>query len=137
MQRNFFLKAALILAMTSGLLSAKDPPVVRVHPGAQDWKLMKWVRPVYPRLAREYRIEGTVCFSAVIGVDGRVEKLQLVSGHPLLVQAATNAVRQWVYRETTVGGERAVVITTISVNFRLPEPNHKRVEQPAPDTRKT
>jgi len=135
-QTSFFPRAALILAMTCGLLPAKDPPVVRVSPGVQDWKLMKWVRPAYPRLAREYRIEGTVRFSAVIGADGRVERLQLVSGHPLLTEAAAKAVRQWVYRETIVGSERAMVITVILVTFRLPAVERDCGERRDPETRR-
>ncbi len=58
-------------------------------------------------------------FNAVIGKDGHIQNLQLVSGHPLLVAAATQAVEQWVYKPTLLNGEAVDVITTIDVNFTL------------------
>jgi protein TonB len=77
------------------------------------------VKPPYPPLARQARIQGTVKFNAVIGKDGRIQNLTLVSGHPLLVAAAQQAVQQWVYRPTLLNGEPVDVITTIDVNFTL------------------
>jgi len=74
---------------------------------------------VYPPLARQARIQGTVRFSAIIGKDGTIQNLQLVSGHPLLVQSATDAVKQWVYQPTQLNGEPVEVITQIDVNFTL------------------
>jgi protein TonB len=60
-----------------------------------------------------------VKFNAVIGKDGKIQNLTLVSGHPLLVAAAQQAVQQWVYRPTLLNGEPVDVITTIDVNFTL------------------
>jgi TonB family protein len=78
-------------------------------------------KPVYPALAKQARIQGVVKLSAVIGVNGAVQNLEVVSGHPLLVPAALEAVRQWVYQPTLVNGEAVEVITQIDVNFTLSE----------------
>jgi TonB family protein len=80
------------------------------------------VPPVYPPLARQARIAGDVMFRAQIGRDGTVQKLDLVYGHPLLVQAATDAARQWRYKPSP-----SVVETTITIRFILlkgPENEH-------------
>jgi protein TonB len=77
------------------------------------------VTPVYPPLARQARIQGTVRFTAVIGKDGTIQNLKLVSGHPLLVPAAGEAVKQWVYKPTLLAGEPVEVLTEIDVNFTL------------------
>jgi len=81
--------------------------------------LVRQPKPVYPPLAKQARISGTVKFTAVIGKDGSIQNLQLVSGHPLLVQSAQDAVKQWVYQPTTLNGEAVEVITQIDVNFTL------------------
>ena len=81
--------------------------------------LITQVRPVYPPLAKQARISGTVELSAIIGKDGRVQDLKVVRGHPLLVQAALDAVKNWVYRPTLLNGEPVEVSTTIDVNFTL------------------
>ena len=79
------------------------------------------VTPLYPPMAKQARIQGTVRFNALIGRDGTVQNLQLVTGHPLLVAASQEAVRQWVYRPTLLNGEPAEVATVIDVNFTLSE----------------
>lgn len=104
--------------------SKHDPqpePVVRIRQGGdvQDALLIHRVMPVYPPLARAARIQGAVIFTAIIGRDGVIGNLQFVSGHPLLVQAATDAVRQWRYRPTQLNGAPVEVITNIQVNFTL------------------
>ena len=73
----------------------------------------------YPPLAKQARIQGTVRFNAVIGKDGTIQNLTLVSGHPLLVPSATEAVHQWVYQPTLLNGEPVEVVTQIDVNFTL------------------
>ena len=59
-------------------------------------------------------------FNAIIAKDGTMANLTVLSGHPMLIQAALEAVRQWLYKPTLVNGEPAEVITTIEVNFTLP-----------------
>ena len=85
--------------------------------------LIRKVTPIYPQLARQARIAGTVKLNAKISKDGRIENLTLISGHPLLVQAAEDAVRQWVYKPTQLNGEPMEVVTTIDVNFTLSDTN--------------
>lgn len=77
------------------------------------------VEPIYPPLARQARIQGTVRFTVRIAKDGRVNDIQLVSGHPLLVKAALNAVKQYVYEPVLVNGEPRDAITQVDINFVL------------------
>lgn len=81
--------------------------------------LVHRVQPEYPPLARAARIQGAVVLQAVIAKDGTVEKLRLLSGHPMLAQAAIDAVRQWRYRPYLLNGEPVEVDTQITVNFVL------------------
>lgn len=92
---------------------------IRVGGQVQAANLIHKVTPVYPPLAKQARVSGVVRFTAVIGKDGAIQNLQLVSGHPLLVPAATEAVKQWMYRPTLLNGEPVEVITQIDVNFTL------------------
>lgn len=77
------------------------------------------VQPVYPPIAKTAHIEGTVELSAVIGTDGRVRDLSVVSGHPLLRNAAIDAVRQWIYKPPVLNGESVEIVAPIAVIFRL------------------
>jgi len=75
----------------------------------------------YPELARLTRTQGDVEFEAIIGKDGSIEQLKVVRGHPLLVKAAFDAVRQWRYQPTLLNGEPVEVLTDITVSFKLGE----------------
>ncbi len=77
------------------------------------------VEPIYPLIARQARVEGTVQLRAIIARDGSVEHLEVLSGHPLLVHAASEAVRQWRFRPTLLNGEAVEVDTYITVVFHL------------------
>ena len=92
---------------------------LRVGGNVQAANLIKKPTPTYPALAKSARIQGTVRFTAIIGKDGTIQNLTLVSGHPMLVQSATDAVKQWVYKPTLLNGEPVEVITQIDVNFTL------------------
>jgi protein TonB len=81
--------------------------------------LIRQPRPVYPPLAKAARVQGTVKFEATIGKDGTIQNLKVISGPPLLIQAATAAVAQWQYKPTLLNGEPVEVLTTIDVNFTL------------------
>jgi protein TonB len=81
--------------------------------------LIHKVQPVYPPLAKSTRVQGTVEFTATISKDGVIENLRLVRGHPLLVNAASDAILQWRYRPTILNGVPVEVITDIIVNFTL------------------
>ena len=82
-------------------------------------RLIHMVQPVYPPIAKTAHIEGTVELSAVIGTDGRVRDLSVVSGHPLLRKAAIDAVRQWIYKPPVLNGESVEIVAPIAVIFRL------------------
>ncbi len=84
-------------------------------------KIVSQPPPVYPPLAKAARVQGTIRFDATIGTDGTVRNLQLLSGPPLLVQAAMTSVQQWVYEPTLLNGKPVEVITTIDVTFTLAE----------------
>jgi protein TonB len=77
------------------------------------------ITPIYPPLARQTRISGTVRLHAIISKDGSIQQLEVMSGHPLLQQAALDAVRQWRYQPTLLNGEPVEVDTTIDVIFSL------------------
>jgi protein TonB len=81
--------------------------------------LIRAPKPVYPQLAKQARIQGIVKLSAIISTTGTVQNLEVISGHPLLVPAALEAVKQWVYKPTMLNGDPVEVITTIDVNFTL------------------
>jgi periplasmic protein TonB len=81
--------------------------------------LLHRVQPEYPPLAREVGVQGTVVLSAIIGKDGTIENLHVLSGHPMLVRAALDAVEQWRYRPYLLNGEAVEVETRITVNFVL------------------
>jgi protein TonB len=83
--------------------------------------LIRQPRPVYPPEAKAAGISGVVKLSAIIAADGTVANLQVISGHPLLVPAALEAVKQWVYQPTLLNGSPVEVKTEISVNFTLSE----------------
>ena len=85
----------------------------------QSAKLVNQAKPTYPPLARQARIQGTVRLEAVISKVGGIEELKVISGHPLLIQAALAAVQQWRYEPTLLNGVPVEVITTIDVNFTL------------------
>lgn len=82
-------------------------------------KLIKRVIPMYPPLARQARVSGTVQLVGVIAKDGTIQQLQVASGHPLLVRAALDAVRQWIYRPTLLNGQAVEVIAPVDVIFKL------------------
>ncbi|MGA7413481.1 MAG: energy transducer TonB, partial [Bryobacteraceae bacterium] len=81
--------------------------------------LIEKVQPIYPPLAKSAGVQGQVEFDAIIAKDGTLQHLQLVHGHPLLVQAATDALQQWRYIPTLVNAEPVDVMTRIIVNFAL------------------
>jgi TonB family protein len=84
-------------------------------------KIIERVEPVYPPLARQTRVQGTVRLHAIIASDGSVEELEVISGHPLLIQSALDAVRKWRYAPTVLNGQPVEVDTTIDVIFALEE----------------
>jgi protein TonB len=94
---------------------------VKLSEGVLEAQLISRVEPQYPPLAIQTKTEGTVRLHAIISRDGRITSLDVLSGHPFLVKAALDAVRQWRYRPTLLNGEPVEVETSITVIFRLHE----------------
>src|SRR2546421_312047 len=95
------------------------PPPARVRVGGnvQQANLLSQTKPVYPPLAKQARIQGVVVLEAEISKEGTIDNLKVITGHPLLIQAAIDAVKQWKYKPTLLNGEAVAVVTTITVNF--------------------
>jgi periplasmic protein TonB len=108
-----------------GVGSALPPPPpksnkpLRVGGNVQQANLLRQVTPVYPPIAKTAHISGTVVLHAIISKDGTIEQLEYVSGPPLLMKNAMDAVRQWRYKPTMLNGEPVEVDTTVSVVFTL------------------
>lgn len=96
---------------------AKGP--VRVGGNVIAANLLRQVQPIYPPIAKTAHISGTVVLHAIISKDGTIEQLEYISGPPLLMKNAMDAVRQWRYRPTMLNGEPVEVDTTVSVVFTL------------------
>lgn len=95
---------------------------IRIGSSLLQRKLKSAPPPEYPPLARQARVEGVVTLNAVVGQDGSVQNLSVVSGHPLLVPAAIEAVRHWTYEPTLINGSPTDVESEVDVNFTLAAP---------------
>jgi protein TonB len=95
-----------------------EPILIRVS-HLDPAKLLYKVIPVYPSPARAARISGTVYLLGVIGADGSIQSLRVLGGHPFLVKAAVDAVRQWRYKPTILNGQAVEVEAPIDVTFTL------------------
>ena len=82
-------------------------------------RVIRKVKPTYPDMARIARIQGTIRFRATIGRDGAVDRLEVLSGPPLLIQAARDAVQQWRFLPATRNGDSVEDVTQIDVSFAL------------------
>jgi TonB family protein len=98
-----------------------QPHRIRVGGNVQQANLISETKPIYPELARQAGIEGTVLLEAIIGKEGNVVNFRVVNTlvNPELVKAAVAAVKQWLYKPTLLNGEPIEVVTTIRVNFSL------------------
>jgi TonB family protein len=115
-------------------VSASPFPSIRVPPelksqiskqGAslQIGQLLSRVEPTYPEDAERQRIEGVVKLHAIIARDGSIQDIDQMSGPPLLVAAAANAVRQWRYKPTSLDGHPVEATQSVTITFRL-QPTH-------------
>ncbi len=106
---------------TRVVLPTPPPPVARavLRSSLLEGNLIRRVEPIYPPLARNARIQGSVVLVAVISKAGTIDNLHAVSGHPMLVPAAVDAVSQWRYRPYILNSEPIEVETQITVNFYL------------------
>jgi periplasmic protein TonB len=110
-----------IFGGTRPLLPIPATPSVRTFRTSRmlEGSLIRRVQPVYPSLARSARVQGSVVLSALISKAGTMENLRVLSGHPMLVAAAIEAVRQWRYRPYILNAEPIEVETQITVSFSL------------------
>src|SRR5882672_10276976 len=105
--------------------SAAPPPKVatpqklRVSSGVAEGLKIHDVTPTYPQMARIAHIQGDVLLQATISKSGVIENLRAVQGHPILIQAAMDAVKQWKYKPYILNGEPVEVETTIKVQFHM------------------
>jgi TonB family protein len=107
------------LAAAANMPAAATPETRRIVIAAEAMaaNLVRKVDPEIPPLAKQAKISGIVRFRVTVGTDGSVRDVQLISGHPLLISAAENAVRQWVYKPVTVGSEKVEAVSTVDVPF--------------------
>jgi protein TonB len=99
--------------------ASSDAPRIKVGANVQSVMIVSKTAPVYPALAKAAGVSGVVQLAAIIGKDGTIQELHSLSGPPLLIQAAMDAVKQWVYRPTLLNGQPVTVETTIDINFTL------------------
>ena len=109
-----------------GVLSAANatpprvqPQRIRVSSGVAAGRLINKVQPVYPPIAKQARVQGKVILQAQISKQGTIEGLKVVSGHPMLTQAALDAVSRWRYQPYILNGEPVEVDTQVEVTFTL------------------
>ena len=98
---------------------AEIPKRLIVSQGVSLGMLQNQVEPVYPMIAQRAHVQGTVTLRAIISRQGTIESLQVVEGHPILVAAAMDAVKQWRYRPYMLNGQPVEVETTVFVNFHI------------------
>ena len=97
-----------------------ETPRIRVSVGVQDARVLKKVEPRYPEIAKRRRVQGEVRLEAVIGADGRIKNLEIVGARGMgLEEAVIEAVSQWEYSPTLLGGRPVEVETVIIVRFRM------------------
>ncbi len=94
---------------------------IRVGGNVEAGKLIYSVNPSYPALATEARVQGVVVLEVTVDAQGNVESVKVLSGHPLLREAAVQAVKQWRYKPTHLNGEAVPVIADVTVRFNLGE----------------
>jgi protein TonB len=116
--------AGLMRAQDTGAPADKEAspsqkPTYRVSPGVAQGNLLRKVNPHYPREAKENHVQGDVILQVTIDREGNVGNLRVVSGTPVLADAALDAVRQWKYRPYKLNGEPVAVVTTIEIQFHL------------------
>jgi periplasmic protein TonB len=113
------LGGVMVEAPVAPPLRATAPEPLRVGGAIKAPRKVRHVSPVYPAIAQSAHVEGIVIIDATIGADGRVQDAHVRRGHPLLDQAALDAVRQWTFTPTLLNGVPVPVIMTVTVRFTL------------------
>jgi protein TonB len=94
---------------------------VRVGGRVREPKLTMRVDPIYPPLARQVHVQGVVIIDAILDEQGNVVEAKIVSGPPLLIQSAMDAVKKWKYEPTYLNDQPVPVQLNVTVTFRLSE----------------
>lgn len=108
-----------IIGSSAPIPKMKTPERVRVSQGVVSGLKIREVKPVYPPIAKTARVQGNVVLQAEISKEGTIQNLRVLSGPPLLIQSALDAVKQWRYRPYVLNGEPVEVETTVTVMFSL------------------
>jgi protein TonB len=108
-----------IIGSTTPPPKVAAPQKVRISSGVMEGQRTHYVEPTYPQMARIAHIQGDVTLQATISKNGVIENLRAVQGHPILIQAALDAVRQWKYKPYILNGEAVEVETSITVKFHM------------------
>jgi periplasmic protein TonB len=108
-----------IVGSTAPPPKVATPQKVRISSGVAEGMKIHDVQPTYPQMARIAHIQGDVVLQATISKTGSIENLRAVSGHPILIQAALDAVRQWKYKPYILNTEPVEVETQITVKFHM------------------
>jgi protein TonB len=107
------------IAMPPKLSPPEPARRIRISQGVSEGQKIYSPDPIYPKIARDARVQGVVILRAIISKTGQIQNLEVVSGHPMLVPAAIQAVKQWRYRPFLLTGEPVEVETGVTVTFHL------------------
>ena len=116
-KRSIFVAVILIIGTRTLVAQDTAPAPQQIPPDVVQPLILKRVAPIYPPLARQARIQGTVLLDITINKGGDVSDVTLVSGHPMLSPAAVDAVKQWKYRPYEEHGQAVEIQTTVQINF--------------------
>jgi TonB family protein len=119
---------------SSTIETVQSDPSATAHisPGVIAGQRLSFVNPVYPDVAKKAKLSGTVVLHALIGKDGKMEKLDvLTSSNPIFNNSAMEAVSKWTYRPYLLNGNPTAVDTSITINYSL-NPDPARTPSPAP-----
>ena len=98
---------------------ASPPRAIRIATGVLQGMRLKKVDPVYPESARANGIQGQVTLHIIVGKDGHIQSLEVISGPDELKAAALDAVKQWIYKPYLLNGQPVAVDSLVLINFNL------------------
>jgi protein TonB len=113
-----FLGLAIMLGLTAGVLAAEDTPKKMTKAEGLNAVTIK-VQPEYPAIARQLKIEGAVELEVVVTEAGGVEKVNIVSGNPVLTRPASEAVKKWKFAPFTADGKVVKAVVPVSMSFKM------------------
>jgi protein TonB len=114
-----------LTAVDIGPIETPPPPApqaklpIRMHSGIEPPRKIVDVAPIYPPIAQASRVSGIVIVEATIDDEGSVTAARILRSHPLLEQAAVDAVRRWKFTPARLNGQAVAVVMTVTINFTL------------------